>query len=523
MHTDVLVIGSGIAGAVTALRLAEDKQRQITVLTREDDAIESSSRYAQGGIIGRSENDSPEKLVEDILRSGAGLSNLETVQMFAEEGSELLREILIEKAQVPFDRNPQGGIAYGLEGAHSLARILHVADTTGKAIMKSLLELILQYSNIQLLTNWSAIDLITYPHHSIDPLDIYQDPVCLGAYAFDQSNQRVEPITADFTVLATGGVGQLYLNTTNPVGARGDGVAMAYRAGAQIINAEYVQFHPTALAISGSSKFLISEAVRGEGAVLLTPDGEEFMTRYSPEWKDLAPRDIVARAIYWEMLTNDYEHVFLDISDHMAAKKIKERFPEIYRTCLSHGFDMTEGPIPVVPAAHYFCGGIKVDENGRSSLPGLYAIGEVSCTGLHGANRLASTSLLEGLVWGSRCAVEIRSRKKTQVERSHSVPEWSLAGLEFDPDPALIQSDMKTIRNLMWHYVGLLRKEYRLGRAERDLRYLRWEIESFYRKTRLSDELIGLRNAIQTALIITYAARKNRRSLGCHYREDYPQ
>ena len=339
---------------------------------------------------------------------------------------------------------------------------------------------------------------------------------------FNQINQSVTRITAEFTILATGGLGQIFLNTTNPAGSRGDGLAMAYRAGARIINSEYVQFHPTALNIPGPTKFLISEAVRGEGAVLLTPDGEHFMERYSPKWKDLAPRDVVARAIYWEMLTNDYNHVFLDIASHKPSAEIQKRFPQIYQHCLEEGIDITQQPIPVVPAAHYFIGGLHVDLNGQTSIPGLFAVGEVSCTGVHGANRLASTSLLEGLVWGSRAADQIKNQTGSSNLSEDDVPEWSASGLIYDPDPALIQSDMTKIRSLMWHYVGLIRNEYRLSRAIRDLRSLYWEIENFYRKTRISDQLIGLRNSSQAALIIAYAANKNRSSRGCHYREDSP-
>jgi L-aspartate oxidase len=247
------------------------------------------------------------------------------------------------------------------------------------------------------------------------------------------------------------------------------------------------------------------------------------MTRYAPKWKDLAPRDVVARAIYWEMLTNDYPNVYLDIATHKSPEEVKQRFPQIYRRCLEEGVDITQQPIPVVPAAHYFIGGLHVDLNGQTSLPGLYAVGEVSCTGVHGANRLASTSLLEGVVWGSRAADHISSRGEVSRYTEKDVPEWSTRGLLYDPDPALIQSDMTTIRNLMWHYVGLIRSEYRLSRAIRDLRTLYWEIENFYRKTRISDELIGLRNSSQAALIIAYAAAKNRTSRGCHYREDDPE
>jgi L-aspartate oxidase len=522
MQTDVLIIGSGISGVTAALRLAEDKQRQITIITRADEAIEANSSYAQGGIVGRGPDDSPELLTKDILHAGAGLCRPAAVEQLAALGPELLEEILIKQVRTPFDRDKKNQLAMGLEAAHSRSRILHVSDMTGRAIMDSLLEKIKEYPNIQLLTGHTAIDLITFSHHATDPLKVYEKPVCLGTYVFNQNDQSINPIIAEHTILATGGLGQIFLNTTNPVGSRGDGLAMAYRAGARVINSEYIQFHPTALNILGPSKFLISEAVRGEGAVLLTPNGERFMERYAPKWKDLAPRDVVARAIYWEMLTNDYNNVFLDIASHKSGNDIRQRFPQIYQRCLEEGIDITSQPIPVVPAAHYFIGGLLVDLNGQTSIPGLYAVGEVSCTGVHGANRLASTSLLEGLVWGNQAADHIKGQPSATEYTEKDVPEWSTRGLRYDPDPALIQSDMTNLRSLMWHYVGLIRTEYRLTRAIRDLRNLYWEIENFYRKTRISDQLIGLRNSSQAALIIAYAANKNRTSRGCHYREDDP-
>lgn len=520
MKTDVLIIGCGIAGAISALQLARDSQRQITILTQANVALESNSRYAQGGIVGRGPDDSSELLKNDILQAGAGLCHQPAVELLTTQGPKLLEEILIQEAGVPFDSNLAGELVYGLEAAHSLPRILHVSDMTGKAIMESLLAKLKEFSNITLLTGHTAIDLITFPHHALDPMQVYQQPVCLGAYAYRQAEKTVIPVIANHTILATGGIGQIFLNTTNPPNSRGDGLAMAYRAGARIINAEYVQFHPTALHNPASTRFLISEAVRGEGAILLTPKGERFMERYAPEWKELAPRDVVARAIYWEMLNNDYPHVYLDIASFKTSEEIKQRFPQIYNTCLKQNIDISQQPIPVVPAAHYFCGGVQVDLDGKSSISGLYAVGEVSCTGVHGANRLASTSLLEGLVWGHRVAEHIHSLSQKNGFAEKDVPEWSVANLIYDPAPALILGDMTTIRNLMWHDVGLIRNEYRIKRAIRDLQYLRSEIENFYRKTRLSDQLIGLRNSIQTALIVAYAANQNRSSRGCHYRED---
>jgi L-aspartate oxidase len=374
--------------------------------------------------------------------------------------------------------------------------------------------------NIKIEANATAVDLITFPHHSRDPLDNYRPISCHGAYVFDRKERTVHRHVASSIVLATGGLGRIYRNTTNPPGARGDGLAMAHRAGARIVNAEYVQFHPTALASPGAEGLLISEAVRGEGGILLTPDGRRFMSEYAPEWRELAPRDIVARAIHHEMEKHDYSYVLLDIASQLPADAIRNRFPNIYSECLKAGVDITQEPIPVVPAAHYFCGGVLVDEWGHSSIENLYAIGEISCTGVHGANRLASTSLLEGLVWGTRTARHIEEHESGATPGFDMVPPWDESGLTAEPDPALIQGDLQTIQNIMWHYVGLVRSGERLSRAIRELRHLWNEIETFYRGTKLSDGLIGLRNAVEVALLIAQAAQHNRQSRGCHYRQD---
>ncbi len=523
MQTNTLIIGCGIAGATTAIRLAVDHERQIVLVTRTEESIESNSRYAQGGIVGRGEDDSATLLATDILNAGAGLSYPAAVELISLEGPRLLSEIIINQAGLSFDRDEQGKLVMGLEAAHSRRRILHVGDATGRAIMDALLREIANHPNIILLDKHTVVDLITFPHHSRDPLAVYQPVICHGAYVFNQQTHKVEPILAAHTVLATGGLGQIFLNTTNPPGSRGDGLAMAYRAEVRVANCEYIQFHPTALHGHQVTKFLISEAVRGEGGILLTPDGKPFMERHSPEWKDLAPRDIVARSIYWEMLENGYPFVLLDIASHRSASYLRQRFPQIYAHCKQQGIDITSQPIRVVPAAHYFCGGVLVDLWGRTTLPGLYAVGEVTCSGVHGANRLASTSLLEGLVWGDRCAQDIRRQAPGQVLPEDSVPSWDDSGLIYEGDPTLIQGDMQNIRNLMWHYVGLVRSEYRLNRAVRELRQLWLDIEDFYRKTRLSDGLIGLRNSVQAALIVARAAQQNKISRGAHYREDSHQ
>ncbi len=522
---DVLVIGCGIAGATTALRLARNPARSVTVVTRASDAHECNSRYAQGGIIGRGPGDDAASLAADILAAGAGASSPEAARILAEEGPARLQEVLVDASGVAFDRDATGETAWGKEAAHSHRRILHVGDGTGRAIMAGLVAALRRCPNVTIATDTTAVDLITSPHHSRDPLAAYRPITCHGAYLFDGRDRTVRRHLAAATVLATGGLGRIYRNTTNPHGSRGDGIAMANRAGARIVNAEYVQFHPTALAVPGAEGFLISEAVRGEGAVLLTPDGRPFMEAYSPEWKDLAPRDVVARAIHHEIETRGCAYVLLDIATHMPADAIRARFPNIHATCLAAGVDITREPIPVVPAAHYSCGGVSVDAVGRTTIDGLYAVGEVSCTGLHGANRLASTSLLEGLVWGCRAAEDIEealSRSTPPTPGADEIPPWDDRELSADADPALIQGDMQTIQNIMWHYVGLARNADRLSRAIRELRHLLNEIETFYRTTRLSDGLIGLRNAVEVALVVAYAARHNRQSRGCHTRTDEP-
>lgn len=523
-NIEVLIIGCGIAGATAALRLAQNPERQITIITRASDAHESNTRYAQGGIIGRGPDDSSELLFEDIVAAGAGVSSPQAARILADEGPQLLNEVLERTAGVVFDHTAEGTPIWGQEAAHSRRRILHVGDATGRAIMKGLVAALNDRPNITIKSEATAVDLITFPHHSRNPLDNYREISCHGCYVFDRSEKTVHRYLASATILATGGLGRIYRNTTNPVGARGDGLAMAHRAGARIANAEYVQFHPTALAAPGAEGLLISEAVRGEGGVLLTPELRPFMERYSPQWKDLAPRDVVARAIHHEMEAQGYSYVLLDIASHMSTDAIRERFPFIYDECLKVGLDISREPVPVVPAAHYFCGGVLVDEWARSTIRNLYAVGEISCTGVHGANRLASTSLLEGLVWGNRAALEIEraisAETNGQKPKFEDIPSWDESGLSAEPDPALIQGDMQTIQNIMWHYVGLVRSADRLSRAIRELRHLWNEIETFYRTTKLSDGLIGLRNAVEVALIVAQAAQHNRQSRGCHYRQD---
>ena len=518
LETDVLIIGCGIAGGTAALQLAE-AGAHVTLVTRAGDPGDSSTHFAQGGIVYKGEDDSPALLARDIHHAGAGHCNPRVVGILAEEGPGLVEKILIEKAGVAFDREPDGRLALALEGGHSVARIVHAADATGRVIEQALLHALRRQPNVRLLAGHTAIDLLTPSHHALNRLAIYASQTCVGAYLLDQTNDRVVRCLARKTILATGGLGQIFLRTTNPPGARGDGLAMAYRAGARVVNAEFIQFHPTAFYHPPAPHFLISEAVRGAGARLVHADGQPFMQNYEPEWKDLAPRDVVARSIHHEMLARDVTHVYLDLRSHISRDDILTHFPNIYRACLEHGVDVTRDLAPVVPAAHYFCGGVWVDEWGQTTIEHLSAVGEVACTGLHGANRLASTSLLEGLVWGDRTARRIRDQlPHAAAPDPADLPPWRDLGQE-QPDPALIAQDMSSVKHLMWNYVGLVRTTPRLERALRDLRDLESDIEQFYRKTRVTDSLVGLRNAVRSAVIVAAAAWENKTSLGCHYRE----
>jgi len=519
IETDILVIGSGIAGSVTAIQLAKAGLR-VVVATRAQKPAESNTFYAQGGIIFRGPNDSAELLEQDILRAGAGHCYPPAVHILAQEGPQLVEEILIKDAGINFDHKPDGSLSLVNEGSHSVPRIVHAADATGEVIATALIHKMQSLPNITVLTGHTAVDLLAPHHHSLNRLMVYEPRSCVGAYLFDQKNDRVIRCLAKNTVLATGGLGQIYLRTTNPVGARGDGLAMAYRMGARAINNQFIQFHPTTFFHRHAPQFLISEAVRGAGARLVNADGEPFMQKYDPKWKDLAPRDVVARSIHQEMLLHDVSNVYLDLVSYIPSEEIRLRFPNIYKNCLKYGVDITKDLVPVVPAAHYAIGGVWVDEWGLSSIDHLYAVGEVSCTGVHGANRLASTSLLEGLVWASRAAQHIRKSITGQKRHDlNDIPLWEDVG-KYDPDPALISQDMYHIKSIMWNYVGLVRNRWRLERAMRELRNLENEIERFYRVTRVTDSLIGLRNAARTAIIVTSAAWENKKSMGCHYRED---
>lgn len=516
LTTDVLIIGCGIAGSSAALEAAKSGLK-VAVITKNSALEESNTFYAQGGIVSLGYDDHPELLKEDIIKTGDGINNLEAVELLASEGKKMVDDILIRELRIPFTRSSPDTLDYAQEAGHSRRRILHIKDTTGRTIEEKFISTLKKFTNLTLLNDHTAVDLLTIPHHSKNPTSYYQKPQCIGAYVLDNKTHRVKTIFAPYTMLATGGCGALYLYTSNPQSAIGDGYAMAYRAGARIVNMEYIQFHPTSLFHRDADGFLISETVRGEGARLKSRDDRLFMENHS-EKKELAPRDEVTRAIYEEMTNTNSSYVYLDLASY-AKIDIKKRFPNIYQTCWRYGIDITKDPIPVVPAAHYCCGGVLVDTWGVSSLKGLYAVGEVACTGLHGANRLASTSLLEGLIWGTRAANHIANHfNPTPSYNPSDIHQWYYPEKEEEIDPALINQDWVFIRSTLWNYAGIIRTEKRLERARADLDYLRHRIEKFYREAKMDVKVVGLKHGIQVAQLITSAAISNPINRGAHYR-----
>jgi len=522
-EAECLVIGTGIAGATCALMAARMGIR-VCLITKRSDIFATNTNRAQGGIVYRGNGDTVEMLVADIIRAGRGINSAEAVEFLAEKGPDVVKEVLIDDLKVDFTHltgAQDEDFDLTREGAHSVNRILYSADNTGEVIEKALIRAVKGHPNVEVLTEATAIDLITLHHHSNDIQASYQlDNRCLGAYVFLNRKKEVIPILAQYTVLATGGLGDIYLHTTNEKGTVGDGMVMAQRAGARMINMEFMQFHPTTLYIPGARRFLISEAVRGEGARLRNLRGEYFMERYNPELRDLAPRDEVARAIWEEMIHYSEDHVLLDIAG-FVDEDIPKRFPTICATCREAGIDITREPVPGVPAAHYFCGGVHVDIRGRTSLKGLHAVGEVSCTGLHGANRLASTSLLEGLTWGYYAAVDITERinggKTVPPRVLGSARDWIPTGSMENEDPALIAQDWMAIKNTMWNYVGIVRTPPRLKRAIEDMRHMYLRIEEFYKETPVSKDIISLFQGTASAIMVAEAALRNRTSIGCHY------
>ena len=509
IKTDILVIGSGLAGAVAAITAA-DEGREVVLITKNEKLLSGNTRWAQGGIAYSSPGDSSKKFKNDIINAGSKHNYESAVNQLVTEGPKLIEELLINKFKVPFERDNNDELIYTSEAAHCTNRIIHCKDETGYIIHTHVIKKLRTHKKIQILKNYTAIDLLTYSHHSLDSADIYKKPACFGAMVLDNASNEIVKINSKKTILATGGLGQIYLHTTNPLESRGDGIAMAWRAGARCFNLHYIQFHPTAL-YHESGRFLISEALRGEGAVLQDNKGNNFMETIH-KLGSLAPRDVVARGIHQALLETNHPCVYLDIS-HKNSQWTKNRFPNIYDHCIKQGIDITKMPIPVVPAAHYSCGGIGVNLYGRTSLKRLYAIGEVSCTGVHGANRLASTSLLECLVWGY-----IAGKNAATFTEDDNIPKTNSWIQEKEQiDSGLIAQDWLTIKNTMWNYVGLIRTRERLHRAQHILRNLQYDIEKFYQKAKLTPDIIGLRNGIQTAVAITSAAIEDRTSKGCHY------
>jgi L-aspartate oxidase len=509
-QTDCLVIGAGLAGSAYALHAAGAGLR--VELLSAADPLAANSDLAQGGIVYDTSPD-PGALARDIFDASDRTANPAAVEQLVREGPAAVRELLLDELKVGFDRDASGALSFTREAGHGRKRIIYAKDSTGHAILSAAGRRVDATPLITRRAGWVAIDLLTLSHNSDDPADKYEPLTCFGAYVLDTATGAILAVTAKRTVLATGGLGRIFLHTTNIPGSVGHGVAMAYRVGGRVIDLEYVQFHPTVFARKNAPRFLISEALRGEGAVLVNARGERFMEAADPRGS-LAPRDVVARAIQHELAASGEPCVYLDLSA-MPAGFPRERFPGIYERCLENGVDISREPIPVVPAAHFACGGVHADLEGHTNIRRLSAIGEAACTGLHGANRLASTSLLECLTSAKFAvradAAEIRSGEF----RSPAPRPWE--GPTREADPTLIRQDMLQIQSTMWNYAGVVRSPRRLTRARRILVELREEIQSFYRGCRLTSELIELRNAVQTALLVVHAAALNPRSRGCHH------
>lgn len=520
MKTDILIIGSGIAGLTFAVKTAQKfPEKSITILTKAN-TDETNTKYAQGGIavVNDMERDSFNKHIEDTLVAGDGLCNQHVVDIVVKEGPERVNEIIEWGTQ--FDKDVQGDFKRGKEGGHSEYRILHHKDITGFEIERALVEEVKKHPNIQIYNHWFVLDIITQHHMGFLVTKSTGDITCYGVYALNLQNNNVEKILAKCTLMATGGAGQAYRTTTNPRIATGDGIAMAYRAKARIENMEFIQFHPTALYEAGvSPSFLVTEAVRGDGGILRNKEGEAFMKTYDPR-ADLAPRDVVARAIDNEMKRTGTEHVYLDCR-HMDMEKFKSHFPNIHAKCKRIGIDVAKQMIPVAPAAHYCCGGIKTDEYGRSSIINLYACGECSSTGLHGANRLASNSLLEALVFAHRCAADI-AKHIGDIAFNERVPDWNTSGTNDPKEMILITQSLKELQQVMSDYVGIVRNDIRLQRALKRIDLLHDETEDLYKFTTLSPQLCELRNLITIGYLVIKSAQFRKESRGLHYNTDYP-
>jgi L-aspartate oxidase len=509
-QVDFLVLGGGVAGLSFALEAAA--HGSVLVLTKKGRS-EGNTQYAQGGIASvLGPDDDLERHVEDTLVAGAGLCHRDAVEVTVREGPERIRWLL--SLGVEFDRE-EGRLHLTREGGHSRRRVAHAKDTTGREVERALLGAC-DARGIRIVEDQVAIDLVTS-----GKLGLAGPSRCLGAYVLDRASGEVSTVVATATVLATGGAGKVYLYTSNPDVATGDGVAMAFRAGAPVANMEFFQFHPTCLFHPAAGNFLISEALRGEGGILRNRAGEAFMARYDPR-KELAPRDVVARSIDAEVKRRGDDCAFLDMT-HLPKAFLLDHFPHIYATCKEFGIDMAAQPIPVVPAAHYQCGGVVTDLQGATAVPRLFAVGEVACTGLHGANRLASNSLLEGLVFGRRAAVAARELLSGPRFQAPEVPPWN-PGNALDPDEGVVVThNWEEVRRTMWNYVGIVRTQKRLERARTRLRTLRTEIREYYWQYKVAPDLVELRNLADVAMLIVECARRRRESRGLHYTLDFKE
>ena len=514
---DVLILGTGVAGLAAALA-ASARGADVLLVCRTADPSATNTVRAQGGIVFRGEGDTPELLARDILSAGADFGLAQAARFLAEEGPRCVQTWLLDRLHVAFDRRQDGTLDLALEAAHSLPRILHAADRTGAAIEQALLAEVRATPGVRTAFGAQGVDLLTTHHQSRRAEDRYAlQNRCVGAYLMEGASGGVRTVLAGATIVATGGAGALYVHTSNDPGSIGSGVAMASRAGARLLNLEFIQFHPTCLYMPGAPRFLITEALRGAGARLVNHDGERFMERYHPD-ADLAPRDVVARGIVDEMHRTDSECVFLYLGG--AGDDLARRFPNVAETCLQYGIDIRKDRIPVVPAAHYTCGGVVSDLAGRTTIPGLYVAGEVACSGVHGANRLASTSLLEGLTFGLAAGdhAAVRARQ-LPISRNLAdvIPDWEPVPGPSNEDPALIAQDWSALRHTMWNYVGIVRTPERLARAAADLRHQLGRLTEFYRSTPLSAALVDLFHGCTAAGLIAAAAQRNPTSVGCHF------
>ncbi len=520
--SDFLVIGSGIAGLAFAIKAS--RLGTVNIVTKKKD-FDSNTNYAQGGIASvLSPEDSFEKHIEDTIKAGAGLGDRTTIELLVRSGPERIRELMEWGTQFSEKEGPGGRILdLGREGGHSKNRIVHARDLTGQEVERALLQKVSEIKNIHLFEDHTGVDLLT--EHQLKKKGKKRNAIhCYGAYILDNTTGMVNTFNAKMTLLATGGVGQVYLHTTNPEIATGDGIAMAYRAGALIADMEFIQFHPTALYSPKQTGpcFLISEAVRGEGAVLVNKRGERFMENVHP-LKDLAPRDIVARTIDMELKKHGVTNVYLDITGK-SKKFLMQRFPHIYAQCLEEGIDMSKEPVPVVPAAHYLCGGVVSDRDAKTSIENLYVSGEASCTGVHGANRLASNSLLEGIVFSHRAYLQAEEHLK-KFNKMHVIPEfpnWNKAGTFDLEEWVLVQHDIEDVKRLMWDYVGIVRSDKRLQKAHKRILMLADDIHDYYKKSTISSRIVELRNLATVAKLIIRSALARKDSIGLHYNSDHP-